>query len=399
MTRVSTQKSTKTIQKPQLQALISSTGVGLVLAIFSLIMTCLILEVGFRNTLTQQQYELLPHFGISEELQMRLAQAKWQKQRDKYGTTTYPSTFDIPDPLLGWKLRANADVRHVKPTVYDVSIQTNEFGLRGVYPITLTKTKGKLRIGVFGDSQTFGEPVNNHETYISILNQKLKDVEFLNFGVRGYGTDQMLLYFEKEADNYNFDIVVLAFAFYHIRRNATSFLFHPKPYFTLIDNGDLQLNGTPVPSPEQLQATDIIKKTWWLADKSVLLRWIWQRIRNLNERRLYSETGKGWRLTKALIMRLVQQAKEKGVTVVLMNIDDSHPELEHALQNLANQLDVTLLNLGPVLREHVSTGIEYTLPKDNHWNSTGHSIVANELRSHMCFQKILPHCDTDTRHE
>ena len=363
------------------------------LIFFSLIATFLILEGGLRIWLDQKQ--ALPHFGISENLQMRFAFLNWRKLKKKFGTTTYPSSFDFPDPLLGWKVRANANVRHVKPNFYDISIQTNKFGLRGIYPATLTKPKGIVRIGVFGDSQTFGETVNNNETYISLLNRDLQNhnAEVLNFGVRGYGTDQMLLYFEQEAGNYDLDTIILAFAFFHIRRNTTSFLYYAKPYFTLSDSGKLWLSGIPVATPEQIKTEELIDKTWQLADNSVLLRWIWQRIRNLRERWLYSEAGDGWRLTKALITRFVQSATNAGINVIIMNIDESHPELEDALQTLTNQLGVKLLNLGPVFRENSSEGIKYKLTNDNHWNARGHRIVAQELHVYFCQHKVLLSCD------
>ena len=65
----------------------------------------------------------------------------------------------------------------------------------------------------------------------------------------GFGTDQMLLYWEHEGVRFRPDVVVLAFAFYHLERNLAAFRFFAKPRFVLGPDGGLALRGTPVPTP------------------------------------------------------------------------------------------------------------------------------------------------------
>ena len=71
------------------------------------------LELAIRLTLDVEQRTMLPHFGLSQETQARLAWLDWQRQRRRYGTTSYPSSFDLPDPTLGWRVRPDASARHV----------------------------------------------------------------------------------------------------------------------------------------------------------------------------------------------------------------------------------------------------------------------------------------------
>ena len=368
----------------------SSTEIwaALALVLLSLTISLTIAEFGIRLLIDAESQKHLPHFGISEELQSRLKGAERVKHKEKSGTTSYPGSFDIHDPYLGWRVRENANVRHINPGLYEVSIKTNAFGLRGTYPSNLEKPADVKRIGVFGDSQTFGETVNDHETYISLLNEKLPNTEVLNFGVRGYGVDQMLLYFEQEAAKYDLDIAVLAFGPYHIRRNVTSFLFSSKPYFTIIDNS-LELNGIPVPTPEQLDAEDITQQSWQLLDRSVLLRWIWQRVRNLKNRWLFSKYGHGWELTGALLTRFVTSAKAANTDVLLVNIGERYPDLENEIDHLAKNLSVDFINLGTTFRSAANEGIPYVLPNDSHWTYRGHIIVADTLYSYFC-DKIEP---------
>jgi hypothetical protein len=367
-------------------------GAELGLVVASLALALLGSEAGLRLWLDAAQQASLPHVGIAEALQSRLAWLDWQQREGSLGTTSYPSSFDVSDPVLGWRVRANAQVRHSKRDVYAVDITTNEFGLRGTAPRAIDKPPGTTRIGVFGCSQTFGETVDDGKTYVDLLNKRLVNAEVLNFGVRGYGTDQMLLRYEQEAKAYDFDVVVIGFAFYHIGRNASSFLFYAKPHFSLLPDGSLSLNGTPVPAPEQLQAEDVSGQTWRWADRSVLLRWSWQRLRNFQGRKLLAADGQPWLLTKALLERFATSARTHGSKVVLVNIDESRPELEGELGQLADRLGVGLVNLGPVLRTAAASGVPYALPNDNHWTALGHEIVTDELLAYLCGAANLVSC-------
>jgi len=370
----------------------ASRWIGPLLALGTLVVMFVAVEVGLRGVLDAELQAMLPHFGMAEDLQSRLAWVDWQEQRDKYGTTSYPSSFDRPDAELGWRIQPNVAVTHVKPGAYEVAVHTNNAGMRGTEPVSRTKAASTTRIGVFGCSQTFGETVNDDETYVARLADTLPDAELLNFGVRGYGTDQMLLYHQQEAAGYDLDVVVLAFAFYHMKRNATGFLFYAKPYFELTGD-ELVLAGVPVPTPEQLKSEDFSRYTWKLADHSVALRWFWAKARSLRTRGLYSENGPAWQLSRALIGRFVESARADGSHVVLMNIDESRPELEGDLAGLAEELSVGLVDLGPTLRAAGVDGVNYTLPADNHWNPTGHELVAAELARHLCATGLVADCD------
>jgi hypothetical protein len=350
------------------------------------------LELAAHVALDPEQRAMLPHFGLPQETQARLAWLDWQQQRSRYGTTSYPSSFDLPDPMLGWRVRPNASARHVKPGMYDVAVHTNNAGLRGLEPVSPAKTPGRPRIGVFGCSQTFGESVDDTDTYVARLAGTHPNAEFLNFGVRGYGTDQMLLLYEEEGASYDLDVVVLAFAFYHMKRNATGFLFYAKPRFELADDGTLELVGTPVPMPEQLAAQDAGSATWNIADRSSFARWLWGRLVALRVRRQLAEQGEAWKLSEALIRRFVDSVRHTGSRPVLVNIDEARPDLEDDLTELAAELGVDLVNLGPVLREAQAAGEPYTLPNDNHWNAEGHRLVATELEAHLCAHGLVPGC-------
>ena len=64
-------------------------------------------------------------------------------------------------------------------------------------------TPGRHRIVTLGDSYTFGDEVSDDETYSHYLERCLPDTEVMNFGLSGYGHDQMLLYLEQEGVKYH----------------------------------------------------------------------------------------------------------------------------------------------------------------------------------------------------
>jgi hypothetical protein len=354
----------------------------------SLALALLAAECGLRLALPATQRAALPRVGLSEEAQARLT---WVERRRLRGPSTLHE-FDLPDPVLGWRVRPGVHVRSVKPGSYDVMVTTNDQGLRSDVPVSRAKPDGRMRIGIFGCSLTFGEGVADSETYSRQLAAALPGADVLNFGVHGYGTDQMLLYYEAEGAQYQLDTVVLAFAGFHIARNASGFSFYAKPRFDLSRDGTLTLYGVPVPRPEELAAQEPLDHAYRLVDESVLLRWSWQRVRNWRERSFYRPDAPGWHLTGALIARFAATARAAGSHMVLLNVSENFPQLEPALGELAADLGIGFLNLGPALRDLDHRGVEYRLRNDGHWNAAGHRVVAARLREYLCQTSVLGPC-------
>jgi lysophospholipase L1-like esterase len=66
------------------------------------------------------------------------------------------------------------------------------------------------RILILGDSVTFGVGVDSSDTFSSLLEAKLGDVEVINAGVNGYTTYNELQYFLEKGTSLNPDLVVVA---------------------------------------------------------------------------------------------------------------------------------------------------------------------------------------------
>ena len=140
----------------------------------------------------------------------------------------------------GWALRP--DARYVGRGGETITV--NARGYRG--PVHAdAAAPGVTRVLMLGDSVTFGSGVGDTETFTGLLDAR-PDLEALNLGVDGYGTDQALLRLEREGLAFRPHVVVLNFCLRndHFDNALPVALYDgrsPKPYFTL-DGGRLVLH-------------------------------------------------------------------------------------------------------------------------------------------------------------
>jgi hypothetical protein len=121
------------------------------------------------------------------------------------GTVRYQQLLE-PDPEFGWRLKANAHAREIVGGSYDVFYEIDQERRKGI-----PQNEGaKSAIHFFGDSFIFGQGVNNEETAVNLLANKLQGhFNILNYGVPGYGIEQMLLSFRSRLSDIQPDDVVM----------------------------------------------------------------------------------------------------------------------------------------------------------------------------------------------
>jgi hypothetical protein len=132
------------------------------------------------------------------------------------GTVRYQQLIEH-DPELGWRLKANAHAREVLDGNYDVFYEIDKERRKGI-----PQNEGaKHTIHFFGESFIFGQGVTNEETAVNLLAKKLEGrFNILNYGVPGYGIEQMLLHFRSRLSNIRpNDIVVFAPLSGDLKRN------------------------------------------------------------------------------------------------------------------------------------------------------------------------------------
>lgn len=189
------------------------------------------------------------------------ARLLYPRQWDRV-TTTYRAVlakmqqrppYLIPDTTLGWTV---APARKSENGLYLSSAE----GLRSaVQGSSLAGGATTCRIALVGDSFTFGESVAFEDTWGFQLDRDLKGrCQVLNFGVSGYGIDQMYLRYLQDVRSWHPDLVLFGIVSDDLRRTVSTygFLIFPdgrfpfnKPRFVL--NGDrLEVINRPLQPPD-----------------------------------------------------------------------------------------------------------------------------------------------------
>jgi lysophospholipase L1-like esterase len=126
----------------------------------------------------------------------------------------HPPGMYSPDDDVGYVLTPDSEWEFRRAEFW-VSVQTNKTGLRGkdLRPLK----KNSVRILCLGDSFTWGWGVNDNEAYPAELEKLLQsryplfDVQVLNAGVPGYGTNKELEFLKKWGAHLKPNIVIVQF--------------------------------------------------------------------------------------------------------------------------------------------------------------------------------------------
>lgn len=176
------------------------------------------------------------------------------------------------DPDLGWVLVPDLRTRVVAPT-FEYVVSHNARGMRDG-AVDVAKRPGTLRVAVLGDSLAWGWGVDDGETFCDLVEGELgPDVELLNFGVPGYGTDQHVWLLEGPVARYEPDLVLLCFVLNDVVGNDSAEgggMSQRKPRYRRDASGAWVLTGHPVEPPSATAAEPRRGAGAWLRDRSAL---------------------------------------------------------------------------------------------------------------------------------
>ena len=319
-----------------------------------------------------------------------------------------PGSYLIQDRELGWTVAprgSSADGTYRANSSGARSPQGREHGP--------TPAPGRLRIVTVGDSFTHGDGVGIEETWQRELERRRDDLEVINLGVPGYGTDQSYLRWQRDGRPLKPHVALLGIWPENICRNLNvvrfylqpmgGFGFMSKPRFGLA-GGDLTLVNQPVLAGEPMldvladpAHAPILANEYWAMPQDVEPRW-WQASRvaracatvlRLHQRRqirgaLYSgERTEGIDVTVAIAEAFARDCGRQGIApaVVLIPMLDllaPYPQ-ENALPLVralrARGLEV--IDLGPPMAEAVREhGDACCYLPDRHLSADGHRQLA-----------------------
>lgn len=149
------------------------------------------------------------------------------------------------DAELGWVSLPSLSVEGLWGPGRD--LHTNARAFRGAEEVAPAVPPGRIRVLCSGDSFAFGEGVGDEDTWCHHLGLLDARIEPVNLGQSGYGVDQALLRFRRDAEPLAFDLHVFSFIGPDLSRAGESDHHgFAKPLLRLEDDA-LRVTGVPVP--------------------------------------------------------------------------------------------------------------------------------------------------------
>jgi lysophospholipase L1-like esterase len=303
---------------------------------------------------------------------------------------------------------------------YVMHVTINSHGLRD-RELEYAKPSNVFRVGLFGDSFTFGEGVQNDETYPKVLEGLLNGasrpggtrVEVLNFGVGKTGTSHQLAFFRKEGTKYDLDLVLLGF----LARN--DFTDNWGGVFYLKDDSLVHNPGAYSTVRRMQRVLYAIPGYKWAATRSHLVnlfrktatviddRARTRRAAQFNDVGTESSADTNFhhvRLTGKLIEAFNREARDGGTDFLLINLptEGQRPASAYGrgepapayvskceeLLNAMRQRGIPVLDLVPAFSTRPVAA--HYFPNDAHMTPLGHRAIAHSLHQYLVENRMVP---------
>ena len=337
-------------------------------------------------------------------------------------TTKNHFLFHKYDPMLGWVLKENFKGILSKHNEFSVVVNHNSYAMRNA---EINLTKKKPRIAVVGDSFAYGFGVEEKDIFSSKIDYK--DNEILNFGVSGYGSDQLLLQLINKVSKFRPDTILYLHTIGTEIRNCRYFhKLYPKPIFLIdpdsgrarISTKHLEKNSFSLKSdPKSIflrkfntskknykQLLDEMYKYHTSGDNSLEVP---SDLLSLNEVSRYDEnsyykTFLVYSITEYIFSQIVRFCNTNSIKIIFLigtaqrqfvdffsDIDlGNSVKLNKKLPNtkiasILEKLNVDFLDLFDSLLQYETKDFHNHYKIDGHWNSFGHNNVAEITNEYL----------------
>lgn len=295
---------------------------------------------------------------------------------------------------------------------YRMVVRINSKGLRD-REFDYKKETNTYRIGVFGDSFTFGEGVQDNETYPKLLEHLLnadeqlkatgKGIEVLNFGIGKTGTSHQYAFYRKEGKKYDLDLVILGFL------GANDFYDNVPGVFTL-ENGQLTHAPAAYSSIRKMQKIVYYFPFYkWLTAHSHLVNLVRKKATVLDDRwRTQANTKteddgqaqaqterRAVETTKKLLSEFVRETKQDGTKLIMVTLpakdhkpfaadgkNEPHILYYRKLETEIKKIpDLEILDVIPLFLRLPAD--PYYFAHDSHMTTLGLQLVALEIKNYL----------------
>lgn len=291
-----------------------------------------------------------------------------------FGGTVYPPPLypgdrivadeAIGDPLIGWRLPPSTSLVETTDD-FSVTYRSNAQGFRSKRAF---KDRAKRqRLAFLGDSYTFGTGVEDEETFAALLERDLRGTLAYNFGIGGFGIDQMWLTLRNYVLPLNPDLVILSFIRNDLDRSLSAYrlgyTWFEKPSFRLVDDRLVPMTRDNLPPA-------VIR---WIHRHSRLYR-LWRKAEHSLSRRY--AVGYRWRLNRAIFEHIRDDCADAGVPLTVVHIPVGKHNPTPMFERELAAMGIAFLDLGPLLPTNADS---LYFENDRHLNSAGHRFVARSI--------------------
>jgi hypothetical protein len=302
------------------------------------------------------------------------------------------------DKELGWVSVANFyEKSYYAP---NIDLRTNSRGFRANEEFTERVPPGKLRIICSGDSEAFGDGVENDHTWCQDLKSIDDRLQTVNMAETGYGVDQMYLRYQREGSTLDHDVHVFAVVTDDFRRVQYRVVGgYGKPVLKL-RNGELVADNVPVPKRSHF--------LHWLALKPHPLRqfrslaalaWLVGRVQPARDSAFSNgPTDEQGQILDKMFESLETMEKQKDSVLVLLYLPSRVSDYEQGgaspawrtwVQAESAKRGIVFVDLIPDFQKLPVTlkdglfiwpgSVQYFAEAPGHYDDQGHEWVAKEL--------------------
>jgi len=359
-------------------------AISLALALGSLGFAFAVLELGFRAL------DIHPRHAPLRQVEIQSSDGSW-KRVGAWGTAPLKRPSPIPGVAMGefvpnrtFRFVYYADVGDAgdpSRATHIAVARINSLGLRGE-DFPSEKPAGTSRILFVGDSFTFGEGVQDDETFASVLQERLRSeagdgdrrTQVINAGVSGYNTQDEVRYLERKWLALEPDTVVLVF-YLNDAYDETRFA----ALITGSAEGELG---------RELRFESRSRLLQFVADR--VFRWrVGRRVTRIYQSQFFDDPaidGQDWESCKTSLRHASELLRERDIRFAMVifpelhALDESHPfaNIYRRVQSYAESLGIPTLNLFPAFegRSAPELWVDVT---DHHPNAEAHRIAADAI--------------------
>lgn len=305
--------------------------------------------------------------------------------------------------------------------------QTNEHGMNDE-PLPVAKPAGRRRIAFFGDSFAEAFQVDRPDNFVERAERALRstfpEIDLLNFGTGGYGTDQCYLRYLNQGRLFDPDVVVYAAFAGNDAYNSDMALNTPdhpyKPFYdfdqdTFIHLADYKSGDAMTRDNDKRDSRWYRKLHVYTAKREASVRFrAWKRARMGTIQKtplpvawdLYRvipehDWNRTWEITRRMLKKFQEAVRQDGrefVMVVIPERFEIHPEYWEEVESkhevggdvdlsassrgfidIARELGIPALDLRADFHRAAEAGDRLYLRHDGHLSLKGHEVAAHAI--------------------